>query len=188
LHVFIFDETVMVTAMLWPDASTPLDGLKLTPPRTLVEANQVIWVWLAEPEITLAVQTKTPMFTEQSRCPTRLIDVGVTSRMADSPWGCCGAWVAVGTGVGVGVGVGVGLAVGDGTGVCFWVFAVVGPAVVEPQEASTAMARARQNTMTMLFVGLPLRGCKQRMADALDLGYHIEVLPNGKLLDRITIT
>jgi hypothetical protein len=91
-------------------------------------------------------------------------------------------------GVGVGVGVGVGLAVGDGTGVCFWVFAVVGPAVVEPQEASTAMARARQNTMTMLFVGLPLRGCKQWMADALDLGYHIEVLPNGKLLDRITIT
>src|SRR6266852_3697592 len=73
--------TVIVTSTLWPGASTPADGLKTICPGTLVNANQFRLLWLFDPEITQAKQTKAP-FLLQSRCPTILIEDGRKSRTA----------------------------------------------------------------------------------------------------------
>ena len=124
---------------------------------------------LLELDSTRAKQTYAPLFV-QSRCPTRLIDDGRTSRIGGDAGTGVGVTTGCGTGVGVGdgegVGLGFGVGVGDGVGTrvgvsvgvgCFACTGVVEP--VEPQDARTTTSMAIQRT---LFLSVLLSDCKRR--------------------------
>lgn len=76
-----FDGTMIVIRTLCPGVRTPLEGLKIIPPGTLVNAFQFNTLWLPGPDSTLAKQVKLAVFL-QSRCPTILIDAGWRSSTA----------------------------------------------------------------------------------------------------------
>jgi hypothetical protein len=149
--------TEIVISVLWPGASVPPAGEKVTCPGTFVKATQCRLLDAFGLESTSAWHIYVPFFV-QSRCPRRLIDCGRTSRMAGTGAGedLVGWGVTAGCGVGFGVGGGVGDRAGDGmlagTRVGAGVRAgTVFACPVVPQEARIISAMVIQKTTTILL-------------------------------------